>query len=151
MWGKGHATLGELNFDTAAYTARYCTKKINGKSAEAHYTTTCPTTGNIILLQKEYASMSLKPGIAGAWLEKYQTDAYPSDYLIHKAKKITIPRYFDNIYERTPGNNLEEIKLNRKQNARKWLKENTPERLKTREQHKQLTYNQLTRNYENGT
>ena len=29
IWGRGHCTLGELNFDTAAYTARYITKKVS--------------------------------------------------------------------------------------------------------------------------
>ena len=27
LWGRGHTTVGELNFDTASYTARYVTKK----------------------------------------------------------------------------------------------------------------------------
>jgi hypothetical protein len=30
LWGKGSCTVGEVNFKTAGYTARYCLKKLNG-------------------------------------------------------------------------------------------------------------------------
>jgi len=36
LWGKGFATIGELNYETAAYTARYIMKKITGLRAEEH-------------------------------------------------------------------------------------------------------------------
>lgn len=148
IWGRGHCTVGELNFHTAAYTARYITKKITGNQAEEHYTTTCSVTGNIIHLASEYNTMSRRPGIAYKWFEKYHTDVYPSDFLIHNGAKVKVPRYYDN---QIPEELLEKQKLKRKKNARKLIKENTPERLATREKCKQLKYKQLTRNYENET
>ena len=38
IWGKGFTTCGEMNYQTAAYTARYIMKKITGKKADEHYT-----------------------------------------------------------------------------------------------------------------
>lgn len=150
LWGYGMTSIGDVTFETAAYTARYITKKITGKNADDHYTTTCEYTGNIINLQPEYTNMSLRPGIGKDWYNKYKTDLYPSDFAIYKNKRIKIPRYYDNIME-LEGGDLESIKLKRKQEARKHLKENTPERLAVRENVKLLKYKQLTRSYENDT
>ncbi len=37
LWPFGFSTLGDVTFQSAAYIARYITKKINGKLAEEHY------------------------------------------------------------------------------------------------------------------
>lgn len=58
-WPFGHAVIGDLNFDTAAYTARYVTKKITGASAPEHY-------GNRI---PEFSLMSRRPGVGDKWRE----------------------------------------------------------------------------------
>ena len=92
--------------------------------------------------------MSRRPGIAKDWFDIYTNDIYPSDYLIYKAKQIKVPRYFDNLYE-AKGNDIEKIKEKRKIRAKKFAKDNTPERLAVREKIKQLNYKQLTRSYEN--
>ena len=150
-WGKGFCTIGELNFDTAAYTARYITKKINGQKADDHYTTTSPITGDLIHLQPEYTTMSRKPGIAADWYNTYKTDLYPSDTLIHNAIPVKIPRFYDNLLERENPELLEEQKIKRKKMAQRHLKDNTPDRLADREKVKQLKFKQLKRNYENDT
>lgn len=147
IWGRGFCTIGELNFETAAYTARYIAKKQNGDKAEEHYTTTHPLTGDIIRLQSEYNTMSRKPGIGKDWYDKYTSDIYPSDFLIYKGKTIRTPRYYDNLHEEN-GNDITEIKLKRKNRAIKFSSDNTPERLAIREKVKLLNYKQLTRSYE---
>ena len=144
IWGRGHCTIGEVTFETAAYTARYIAKKITGKQADDHYTTTHPITGDIIRLHSEYNTMSRRPGIAKDWYDKYTTDIYPSDFLIYKGKTIKTPRYFDNLYE-ADDNDIETIKENRKIRAKIFAKDNTPERLAVREKIKLLNYKQLTR------
>ena len=151
LWGKGFCTLGELNFETAAYTARYIQKKITGDKADDHYTITHPLTGEIIKLEPEYNAMSLKPAVAKEWYEKYKSDVYPSDYLIRKGYKTSVPRYFDKLLERENPHDLETIKKARKKNARRFEHDNTPERLATREKVKTLNAQQISRGYENGT
>nr|UXQ88157.1 MAG: replication initiation protein [Microvirus sp.] len=146
IWGRGFTTTGDLNFDTAAYTARYIAKKVTGEKAEEHYQTTCHITGNLINLEPEYNTMSRRPGIAYTWFQKYVKDIYPSDYLIHEGHKVKTPRYYDN---QLTDEGLELIKEKRKVHARKNQKDNTPERLAVREKVKQLKYIKLTRSYEN--
>lgn len=145
IWGKGFCTLGELNFDTAAYTARYITKKVMGDQSQDHYQTTCVHTGNLINLEPEYTTMSRKPGVGLTWFEKYKTDVYPSDFLIHSGHQIKVPRYYDN---QLPEDHLEDFKKLRKQRAFKDRENNTPERLAVREKIKTLKLKQLTRSYE---
>jgi hypothetical protein len=55
--------------------------------------------GEVITLKKEYATMSRRPGIASRWLAKHHTDIYPSDFVTHKGKKHSLPKYYDNQYE----------------------------------------------------
>ncbi len=148
IWGKGFVTIGEMTFETAAYTARYIAKKITGDQADEHYTTSCPITGALIHLEPEYNTMSRKPGLARDWYEKYQSDVYPSDFLIHQGKTVKVPRYFDNLYE-AEGNDLEQLKRERKIRAKRFAKDNTPERLATREKIKLLNYRKLLRGFEN--
>ncbi len=147
IWTHGFCTIGELNFDTAAYTARYIAKKITGEPAADHYTTSHPATGELIHLEPEFNQMSLRPGIAKDWYDQYKTDIYPSDFLIHCGKTIKVPRYYDKLYE-LEGNDIEELKRKRKLRAR-GNPDNTPARLVVREKVKQLKYKTLSRNYEN--
>lgn len=149
IWGNGFCTVQDLTFETAAYAARYIAKKITGEQAQDHYTTTCIHTGNLINLEPEYNQMSLRPGLAADWYDKYRSDIYPSGYLIHAKSKVKIPRYYDKLYEREEPEKLEVEKRKRKIRARLNKKENTPERLATREKVKQLNYKQLSRSYEN--
>lgn len=132
LWGHGIATAQDVNFKTAAYCARYITKKITGKNAEAHYTRTNPDTLETIQLQNEYASMSKKPAIGATWQAKYDSDLYPSDFIIIEGRKCPIPAYYDRLKERVSPEALEKIKLQRIRNAIKHKPNNTPERLAVR-------------------
>ena len=150
LWGKGMVSIGEVNFETAAYTARYICKKVTGDKAHDHYTTTHPITGEVIHLQPEYNRMSLRPAVGKEWFEKYKDDCYPSDFLIHNKRKIKIPRYFDKLFEMDNPHELEQIKKKRKAAAKK-NPHNSEERLAVREKVKKLTMNKITRTFENGT
>lgn len=148
QWQKGFCTIGELNFDTAAYTARYITKKINGEMGKYHYDYGDLETGELITtLQKEFTTMSRRPGIAADWYSRYKNEVFPSDYLIYKNRKINVPRFYDNLYE-IEGNDIEAIKIQRKKKGYKFRENNTPERLRVREKIKQLKFDKLNRSYE---
>lgn len=60
IWSKGHVSVGDLTFQSAAYIARYCLKKLKG--------------GDDLKLQKEYIMMSNRPGIGAGWLDQYSKD-----------------------------------------------------------------------------
>ena len=147
IWSYGYTSIGALTFETAAYTARYITKKITGDQRHEHYQTTCEHTGNLINLEPEFATMSLKPGIGKKWLDTYHSDIYPHDTVIHRKGKTSPPRYYDKIMELN-GHDIDSIKLNRKKRAAKNLSDNTPERLEVREKVKKLKFKQLERGLE---
>ena len=125
LWPFGFSSIGECNFESAAYVARYVLKKINGPYADDHY------QGR----EKEYITMSRRPGIAHDWLLKYKDDVYPHDYVvIRDGIKCKPPRYYDNIYDNIDNIQLRQIKLRRVMKAREHADNNTPERLAVREE-----------------
>lgn len=103
LWGLGHCNIGDLNFETAAYTARYCVKKITGDAAEAHYQGKHP----------EYATMSTKPAIGKRWLDKYIGQVYRRDRIVVNGVEQLPPRYYDKILRRTDAIKHEKVKATR--------------------------------------
>lgn len=154
LWPYGFSTIGELNYDTASYVARYVMKKINGKQSEhinpdtrlKHYENFDSTTGEIHTLKPEYTTMSRRPGIAHDWYQKYKHEVYPDDFVITKSKRVRPPKYYDTLYESEHAEHYEAIKQRRMQRAKKHKANNTPERLHTREKVKRAQINQLQRN-----
>ena len=96
LWPYGFSTLGDVTYESAAYVARYVTKKFKGKDAEKHYIRWDPLTGEGIPIEPEYATMSRKPGIGKTWFDKYKSDVFPHDYVVIKKHKIRPPRFYDN-------------------------------------------------------
>lgn len=130
VWTHGHALIGSLTFESAAYVARYCLKKVTGKAAAEAYERLDPSTGEIFNIEPEFFGMSLKPGIGYGWLEKYKTDVYPHDEVIVRGHKTRPPRYYDELLSEME---VSPIKKARLKNARKYKSNNTPARLKVRE------------------
>ena len=59
IWGLGHATIGDVTFQSAAYVARYITKKITGDRAQDHYNEINYETGEILSERRpEYTTIS---------------------------------------------------------------------------------------------
>lgn len=114
LWPYGNHIIADANYETAAYVARYITKKITGTKAEAHYHRTIldwnEYTGEIyhweeIQLEPEYCLMSRRPAIGKGWFEKYFKDCYPSDYLVVNGRKIPVPKYYDKLFEKMDSYN----------------------------------------------
>lgn len=91
LWEFGFSTCCDFSFETAAYVARYCTKKVNGNLAKDHYNGRVP----------EFSGMSLKPGIGKTWFDKYaKSDLFPHDNVVSRGAKSKPPRYYDILRER---------------------------------------------------
>lgn len=95
LWTDGFASVGELTFDSAAYVARYCTKKMTGPDAESHYWRVDFATGEVVSVTPEFGHMSLKPGIGATWFDKYKNDVYPHDHVIVNGFEAKPPRFYD--------------------------------------------------------
>jgi hypothetical protein len=151
IWGKGEENqqlIGELNFKTAAYTARYIMKKINGEQADEHYRRIDEDTGEQFQIKPEYTTMSRRPGIAYDWYKNYKTDVYPSDEVIIKGIPMQPPKYYDSILEKENPFLYDDIKHDRLINGEKYADDNTPERLHVKYKVKQAQANLLSRTYE---
>ena len=145
LWPFGFSTIGQLTWQSAAYCARYVTKKKTGEQAKEHYWRMLATDLEIEL-EPEYATMSLKPGIGKTWFDTYRDDCFPSDYITHEGKKLEIPRYYDKLLADHNELELKRIKENRRRQADKHRDNNTPSRLAAREACARAKLAQLKRN-----
>lgn len=94
LWPYGHATLGDVTFESAAYVARYCTKKVGGEAADTHYLRTHPLHGFICRVRPEFSLMSRMPGIGQSWFDKFKSDLFPSDQCVIDGRVIAVPRFY---------------------------------------------------------
>lgn len=128
-WRRGYASIGMVTPESAAYVANYIQKKVLGKNAFRHYKT---ADGEPI--QAEYSTMSLKPGIAYDWFQKYKSDCFPSDFITIKGKKLPIPKYYTRLYEITNPVEMAIIKQKRDILFEANKEEFTPKRLAVKKQ-----------------
>lgn len=135
LWPYGRHMIGDLTWETAAYTARYIMKKITGQIAQAHYTVTDPDTGEIKLLLPEYNDMSRRPGIGNAWFMQNYKDVYRdlNPYVRVRGRKTAPPRYYEKLYTEINPSHIDYIKDNRKKEIIKNQKKFTTERLMAEE------------------
>lgn len=140
LWPYGFSTIGDANFESAAYVARYVTKKVNGEMAKNHYGSRIP----------EYLTMSRRPGIGHGWFEKFKDDIYPSDFFVLRNNvKCKPPKYYDNLYDLTNPDEMAMIKDERGKRTSLTLDDNLPRRLKDRMAVQTVRYRKLLRGYEN--
>ncbi len=118
IWGMGHCLIGDLTFDSAAYVARYITKKLSkphdAESTALHekqYGRISPY-GEWYMVRPEYIQMSRNKGIGHKWIETFKTDVYPGDSVTINGKKFPTPRYYDQVLSEEE---LKNIKAKREQ------------------------------------
>ncbi len=135
LWPYGFSTVQALNFETAAYTAKYSLKKITGQQAWDHYLR-CDEHGEAFWLLPEYIRMSTgrkKPcGLGAGFYEKFTEDIFPSDDVPVPGKGIIqkVPRYYQNILEAQDPATLKLVKDLRQVFIKAHRADYTPERLR---------------------
>lgn len=93
-WKYGSVEIGDLTFESAAYVARYCVKKVTGEKAKDHYESLDIRTGEIITKVPEFCRMSLKPGIGMDWLRLYHGELLANRAVVVNGVKAALPRYY---------------------------------------------------------
>jgi hypothetical protein len=146
LWPFGYSSIGDVNFESAAYVARYIMKKVTGHNAKDHYKEINPDTGEITTRKPEFNKMSLKPGIGYEWYKKYKTDVYPHDYVIIKGKKVKPPKFYDKKYKTDYPFEFDEILYKREINGKLNSEDNTLERLLVKETVQNAKLQKLKRN-----
>lgn len=105
---RGLVVIGEVNWDTCAYTARYVMSKMKGPSASFY-----PDHG----LLPPFTLMSRKPGIGRQYYDDHP-DLYDCAYINvstpQGGKKFPPPKYFDRILEQENPELLASLKEQRK-------------------------------------
>ena len=146
-WRLGHSTIGELNQQSAGYTARYVMKKVNGKNQEEHYQGRHP----------EFVKASNRPGIGRSWIERYLYDVYPDDFVVMpNGKRYSPPRFYDKFLEEFDPDLFAQVKERRIAKGKEGLKKTIQEvgwqgvgkRLDQRHDFKTRQLKQLRRSYE---
>ncbi len=131
LWPFGLSELGSVSFDSAAYVARYIVKKVTGELADAHYERVDLSTGEVGQLEREYATMSRRPGIGRSWIDRFKGEVYRDDSVIVSGKRCKPVRYYDDVMAKDEPELVARLKRKRGRNID--VAEQAPDRLATRE------------------
>jgi len=138
LWPFGYSTIGSVSFESAAYVARYITKKVTGDNAAEHYGKRLP----------EYVTMSRRPGIASDWFSKFRSDVYPDDFIVLRGRRMKPPKFFDKLHEVNDPEGFHLVKVGRAK-ALLAREEEDSFRLRVREVVKGSQVTSLKRRFEN--
>jgi len=149
IWNKGIISVGEVTWDSCAYTARYVMKKIKGKEAKEIYAD--------LGLEPEFTRMSRNPGIARDYYEEHKSDIYEYDEIIipKKDKVVTIKpaKYYDKLFDIEDPELMAKIKEQRRKTAENAMEQelsktslSKTEYLEVKERDKLYQIKALTRN-----
>lgn len=137
LWPHGYSSVADVSFESAAYVARYCMKKVTGNNAAEHYKRVDWRFGDIVEVEPEFCKMSLKPGIGYPWFEKYGEQVYPVDYVIVNGRKVKPPRAYDKWLKKNVDQFSEltriDVETSRLDKAALVAEDNTADRLAVRE------------------
>lgn len=146
LWTLGHSSVGDVTFESAAYVARYVTKKITGDNAIHHYNSINYQTGEILSERRpEYCTMSRRPGIGRGWYDKFKADVYPDDFVVLRGKQLKPPKYYNARYELDAPDEYQNLKRQRTAKAKEQADNNTFPRLRIREEIQTYKLKQLIR------
>lgn len=110
-WPNGFVVVGEVTWESCAYTARYVMKKLKGKEAKFY------AEHNI---EPEFTLMSRRPGIAREYYDTHP-DIYDFDYINISTpkggRKFRPPRYYDKLFDIDQPEKSAELKEARKKLA----------------------------------
>lgn len=124
VWTHGNCTVGDVNFESAAYVARYIMKKRLGWMSQYY-----EAEG----IEPEFVRMSRRPGIGSSWFDAFESDVFPNDYVsIRGGHHVKPPRYYQRRYALSHPLTMEEVISARLDEAATHWRDNTPARLSVR-------------------
>lgn len=95
LWPYGSSLVGPLTPASAAYTARYCLKKVySSQDPDAYDSTVDLDSGEVHSRVPEFLQASRRPGIGAWFFEKFTSDFYPHDAVIYDGRPVPIPRFY---------------------------------------------------------
>lgn len=129
IWGHGMTSFGAVSFESAAYVARYCVKKVTGRGAAEAYKSVDVRTGEVSSVLPEFSLMSLKPGVGLGWFDQFGSDVFPGDFVISRGNKASPPRYYFKKLEERDAEMAELVRSRRMEQFQAVRSEFTDDRL----------------------
>lgn len=102
IWKYGFVSIGDVSFNSCAYVARYCNKKIKNFGRD---------TG--VIANPEFSLMSLRPGIGYSYFLDHKDSLIATDTIyaaVGDKFKVGSNRYFDKLIEKCDPDKLLELK-----------------------------------------
>lgn len=94
LWPFGLAEVGTVTFESAAYVARYLVKREVDSARRLNL-----ETGEVTEVEREYCTMSRRPGIAAEWLRLYGDEVFAADSVVVRGRECKPPRFYDSQFE----------------------------------------------------
>lgn len=111
LWDMGRTQIMPLNFETAAYVARYVMKKHSGPEATR---VKLNSLGSLVPVAHERSlAVSRRPGIGRDWYEKYKHTLCNST-IFSRGRPMRPPTFFDRRMEIDDPEQYAKVKLQRK-------------------------------------
>lgn len=139
IWSHGRVIVGNVDFRSAGYVARYTTKKIYGPSAAEFY-------GSRVA---PFTRCSNRPGIGANWFIRYADEVARVGFVLINGHKNPVPRYYLNKMEKMNKENYLTYK-NKRANIMARTKgspDKSPERLEQRKEYLEYVSTQLHRGF----
>jgi len=144
LWPLGFSMIGGVTPESAAYVSRYVLKRLKDlpesstpdairKHDRGLYERVDATTGEVFSVTAEFATMSRRPGIGGAWLERYRSDVYPCDSRTVSGSVLPVPRFYDKRLEKLDPELYRQVVADRKARPLARPGDRTSARLQVRE------------------
>lgn len=106
LWPFGFVSIGEVSYNSCAYVARYCQKKIADMG--------------IVRQNPEFSFMSRRPGIGQKYFVEHYSSLVDTDKVyvkINNSSYFSSFRYFDKLIDRVDPEKLQELKSRRISNG----------------------------------
>lgn len=104
---RGRVKVSFADGKAMGYVAGYVHKKLGAKPDDAKYVREHSVTGEVLRVRPEFALMSRRPGIGGAWFEQFGESDAQSDFVVVDGVKVGLPTYYrrraDELYKAARG------------------------------------------------
>lgn len=142
LWNLGIHRIGDVEYDSIRYVAKYITKKLDGVQAHEinegdflrYYERFIPDTSEIVTVSPEYCETPRRPGLGHDFLVKYWDEIYPSESIVfNKENPQRTTKYFDKLLEDINPDLLEKVINDRRNYVLNTQEEHSKERMDTKE------------------
>jgi hypothetical protein len=152
IWKGGFSEIGSVSFESAAYVARYITKKQTTQAWWTESEVYDKETGEMLGRRSpEYTTMSRRPGIGRPWLDKFRSDVYTQDMVVMGGREMRPPKFYDGVFELDDPEGFAKVKAARIERQKLNWRDSTPDRLAVREFLLTTKFRRLPRGYEDGS